>query len=454
MSFRTKTALTIAVLTLLALGSAFAVVWATFSGLQRRQLDESLLAVANDEAAEAPANGFEFDSRPGPATNDVGPLTKYGVIYDEKGRVLSATPPFDTAPPPPSILNHALSDPFNLRFRAEHLRGVLVAIPGNSGNLVFLATSRKDLDVGDAFLARAMLSAFLVAVAWVSAVAYWMGGRLTRDHHAIAEVARKVAKGDLSAKVRVRSGDPEVAQLSRDINEMMDRLGELLATQERFVAHAAHELRSPLTALYGELQHALRKERDADGYKRAIEAAFGATRRLKLLADDLLTLARTRADGAAEDVPVPLEAALAEACSSVNPFAEARAVKVAIERSPSCRIFDRNGDAARLFRNLLENAVRHSPEGGVVSLAATVAEGTIQVEVRDQGPGVNAKECEAIFEPFFRSKGSTRTEGAGLGLGIAREIARAHGGEIVVDPRDCGGARFVVSLPAVEAPAP
>jgi two-component system OmpR family sensor kinase len=453
MSFRTKASLTVAVLTALALGGAFVAVAAAFNGLQRRQLDASLRAIAEAEAAEAPAHGFSFAEGPGPAGNDVGPLTTYGVIYGDGGVVLSGTPPFDVAPPALAEIVHPLGEAFDLRFKRQHLRGILVAIPDHPANRVFLATSSEDLDGDEAYLLRAMLAASLVAVLWAAAVAYWMGGRLTRDHRAIAGVARSVARGDLTARVVVRSGDPEVAQLGRDVNEMVERLAELLGSQQRFIAHAAHELRSPLTAIYGELQQSIRKERDAEGYKKAIEMALITTRRLKHLADDLLTLARTKAEQVSKAAPIEAEEALAEAREDVAELARERGVAFSSEWHAACSIADCNGDARRLFRNLLENAVRHSPEGGTVKIEGAIESATIRVAVSDSGEGVDPSERDAVFEPFFRGKTARLSEGSGLGLGIAREIARAHGGEVTLEepPPGMRGARFVARLPVLPA---
>jgi two-component system heavy metal sensor histidine kinase CusS len=451
MSFRFRTALTIAVLTAAALGAAFAAVSAAFNGLQRRQLDASLLEVAEQEALEAPTHGFRFSDRPGPAANDVGPLTKYGVIYDEHGSVLSATPPFDLAPPALRRLEHPLRAAFDWWFEGNDLRGVVVAIPGNPGKSLFLATSREDLDGDEAFLFHAMLVAFLVAVAWVSAVAYWMSGRLTRDHRAIAAVAQAVAAGNLDVRVRVESRDPEMERLGHDIDEMVVQLGELLLSHQRFIAHAAHELRSPLTALYGELQQALRKERDADGYRSAIVAALTATRRLKLLAEDLLTLARTRAERSDDEARIPLQSALDDASLTVEALAKEHEVVIKLG-GDGCWVTDRNGDTSRLFRNLLENAIRYSPRGGAVRVDVSPGERFVAIAISDQGPGIDEAERGAVFEPFFRSRGPRRSDGAGLGLGIAREIARAHGGELEL-ARTAAGARFVVSLPALTAPS-
>jgi two-component system heavy metal sensor histidine kinase CusS len=228
-------------------------------------------------------------------------------------------------------------------------------------------------------------------------------------------------------------------------------LGTLLTSQERFVAHAAHELRSPLAALYGELQQALRKDRDAEGYKRAIEAALGATRRLNVLAEDLLTLARTRAIESLHHDSVALDVAVSEARSVVDQLARSRNVTLTTELDEPGWIPYQNGDTARLIRNLLENAVRCSPENGVVRLSASKQDGMVEITISDDGPGVAEADREAIFEPFSRVQGSAPAGYAGLGLAIAREIARAHGGDVMLDTaarENQRGARFVVSLPA------
>lgn len=449
MTFRAKTVLTIVVLTALALGGAFAAVSAAFNRLQRTQLDASLVAVAIQEAREAPQHHFSFSDRPGPAANDVGPLTKYGVIYDQRGEVLSATPPFDRRAPALGSLKHAKGQAFDLWFEQSHLRGVLVLVPDDPGKVLFLATSRDDLDGDEAFLHRAMLVAFLVALLWVGAIAYWMGGRLTVAHREIAGVVRRVTLGDLTARVSTVAGDPELQRLGREINEMVARLGQLLKSQERFIAHAAHELRTPLAALYGELQQARRRPRDAPYYEQAIDAALDVARQLTTLAEDLLTLARTRSLAQSESDHIPIASSLASALALVQPLARERGVTVDPRGDLALAVPDRNGDTARLLRNVLENAVRYAPPGSDVQVVVERTEQGTQVRISDQGPGVAAAERETIFEPFFRGRTSAGSNGVGLGLGIAREIARAHGGDLVLAPASANeGASFVITFDA------
>src|SRR5206468_1429548 len=229
-----------------------------------------------------------------------------------------------------------------------------------------------------------------------------------------------------------------------------------MAAQKRFIAHAAHELRSPLTKLYGELQLALRKERGAGEYRRAIEEAEGATRQLKHLAADLLTLARAQGaeeNGVAEASPVEklvsdavtLVAASGEALDPVLP-----ATRID-QRGDACSVHGRAADLVRLLRNLLENAAAHSPPEGRVVVDWSERAEHVEIRVSDEGEGVPENLRDRIFEPFFRGPGAGRARGTGLGLGIAREIARAHGGDVVLEDGE-GGATFLVTLPLAQLP--
>lgn len=450
MSFRSRMVGAVAALTIVTLGGAFVTVSLAVNRSQERQLDHALVAEAREEAREAAALGgaeLAISDRPGPAANDVGPLTKYGVIYGPDGRLLASTPSLHGREPALTQLLRPPGECFDLWFGGEHLRGVLAEVPAHQG-LLLLAAPRTDLDGDEAFLQRAMLIVFAAAVAWAIAVAHWLVRRLTRDHALIAAVARRVADGDLAARVETRSGDPETEQLARDINDMIERLAALLISQNEFIAHAAHELRSPLAALYGELSLALRKAREPASYRASIEEALDSARRLKALAEDLLLLARI---GAAADQPrqrVSVSGTLAAAVRSVGQEAADRSVE--LRQAGTCPdVVGRGSELERLFRNLLENAIRHSPRQSEVTILLDAQAGAVTVTIADQGEGVRPEERERIFEPFYRGSRAQADDppGAGLGLAIARRIARAHGGDIHLAEDQGVGAAFVVTLP-------
>ncbi|TKC98312.1 sensor histidine kinase [Polyangium fumosum] len=452
MSFQRRFVGAVSVLTMGTLGGALMAISIAVNASQQRQLDEALRAEATEEAREASALGGDelaISDRPGPAANDVGPLTKYGAIFNPEGRVLAATPTFHGSPPPLETLGPGTMECFNLWFRGEHLRGVLVPIPAHAGARLLLAAPRADLDGDASFLARAMLTVFFVAVGWSALLATWIVRRLTREHEAITLVVRRVAAGDLSARVATRTGDAEIAQLGRDINEMIERLDVLVASQQRFIAQAAHEMRSPLTTLYGELSHALRKPRDADTYRRAIEEALEAARRLKLMTDDLLALARLGADVGEPSEPVDVLERARAAAEAVAWEARERDTRIDVQGAPAT-VLGHSRNLERLLRNLIENAVRHSPKGGRVEVVVEPRGDTIEAAVSDEGPGIPEAERVRVFEPFYRGVRERADDmpGAGLGLPIARQIARAHGGDVLFDATRSKGSRFVVRFPA------
>jgi two-component system OmpR family sensor kinase len=450
MRFRSRLVGAVSGVTVATLGGAFFAVFHLMNHEQQRQLDVALRTEAHQEAREAARGGdgrtLMISDGPGPYGNDIGPLTKYGAIYAPDGSVLSATETFYGGVPALDQIRHAPDECFDLWFHREHLRAVLTEVPRHPGNLLMLAAPRPDLDRDAAFLGRAMLIVFAVAVAWAVLLAVWIVTRLTRGHAAVARVARRVADGDLSARIVPDVSDPEMAQLGGDVNHMIDRLAKLLQAQEEFITHAAHELRSPLTALNGELTHALRKERDAVTYRKAITDALEAAQALKALAENLLTLARI---GAADEEPrerVWLNEVIEHARHAVD--AEATSRGIALEVDDEARAVRGHArDLERLFCNLIENAIRHSRAGGWVRVAIENSGSDVIVRVIDDGEGVASEERERIFEPFYRSRSAYGTAGYGLGLAIARKIARAHGGELGLGEPE-RGAEFVVRLPA------
>jgi two-component system heavy metal sensor histidine kinase CusS len=451
MKFRSRLVGAVSGVTVITLGGAFFAVFQLMNREQQRQLDVALLAEAHQEAREAARGGdghtLMISDGPGPYGNDIGPLTKYGAIFAADGTVLSATETYHGHAPALERIRHPSDECFDLWFHREHLRAVLTDVPRHPGNLLMLAAPRLDLDSDAAFLRRAMAIVFLVAVGWAVLLATWIVKRLTRGHAAVARVARHVADGDLSARVVPDPSDPEMAQLGQDVNQMIDRLSQLLRAQEEFITHAAHELRSPLTTLNGELALALRKARDPESYRKAIEEALASAQGLKGLAENLLTMARI---GAADEPreQVWLNEVIERARRGVAAEAAQKGVHIDVE-DEACVVTGNGRDLERLFCNLLENAIRHSPSGGRVRVLLARWAESVLARVVDEGEGVAAEDRERIFEPFYRSPKSYGTAGYGLGLAIARKIASAHGGRLTLGSDD-KGASFNVELPALD----
>jgi len=233
---------------------------------------------------------------------------------------------------------------------------------------------------------------------------------------------------------------------------MLARIENAFEVQRRFTADASHELRSPLTAMRGELELALRKERDAPEYRRALESTLEEVVRLSRIAEDLLILARSDS-GRLETHREPTEVTGVVA-SVVNRLSrDASSKGVAIETTASG---DTTADLdpvllGQAVWNLLDNAIRFTRSGGQVGVTSMGEDDHVSVIVEDDGPGFPEGVLERVFDRFFRVDPARAREagpsGTGLGLAIVRGVAEAHGGEAVASNRPEGGARVLVRFP-------
>ncbi len=275
---------------------------------------------------------------------------------------------------------------------------------------------------------------------------------MVRDVTTLAGVARDVAGGNLDARAGSNvSGSAETRALAGDLDRMIGKLSALVAAQMTFVFHAAHELRSPLTTLLGELQLALRKPRSDGEYRDVIEQSTGDAKALVALVEDLLTLARIGSDEPSGQVTTVREV-VDDALRAARGVAAANGVVLVqtdeVEANGPTVVQGTRGELARVLRNLLDNAIRHSPREGRVSVECRLEPRSVQLAVVDQGAGVVPADRSKVFEPFFRgSKEQASTDvGAGLGLAIARGLARKAHGDVELDESYGPGARFVLRL--------
>jgi heavy metal sensor kinase len=285
-----------------------------------------------------------------------------------------------------------------------------------------------------------------IAVAVAGAVLISRRGLAPLDD-AVA-LAGRVGTESLDQRIPERAGSvEEVHRLVGSLNGMLERLERSVAGMRRFTADAAHELRTPLAALRGELELALRRERSPDELRATVERSLEQLDRLQRLVEALLQLARSDS-GSLPVEPRPLD--LAALCRATvepyEPVLSARRIALAFEGAPSLQALADPLWTGRAIANLVDNASHFTPDGGAVTLEVRSEAGRALVEVRDSGPGIPAEEAERIFERFRRgATARASTEGAGLGLPLAREIARAQHGDLTVVPGT--GARFVLSLP-------
>lgn len=446
MKFRERLVLAASLTSLVGLGVGFVSVYAQVNAKHELEIDRVLGVESREEADEIARGqvGGELPEDPGLEAPDIGPLHKFAVWYGAAGEVLARSALIGSHAPQLVSLAGRAAQAFDLEVGKAHVRAVLLPIPGRQGDRLLFGVSRDPLDSDAALLARVMTLTFGGVVVWIVAMIWWLTNRMTREHAAIAAVARRVAAGDLSARVGGGAPHEDIARLGRDVDAMIEQLSALVKSQRNFVSYAAHELRSPLTAAYGELSNALRKDRPAEYYKEAIVCALEATQHMKTLAEDLLVLARS-ADVSTSGIrkPASLADAARAAVAQLGRTLEARRVRVEV-RGDARVVTVNERDLQRLLLNLLDNAAKHSPPGGRV-LVTVGGPAHVELCVEDEGPGVPVEDEPHVFEPFFRGAREASEEGTGLGLSIVRAIARAHGGDVRLEASAARrGARFVV----------
>lgn len=280
--------------------------------------------------------------------------------------------------------------------------------------------------------------------------------RIVRRAFAPIDEAREQADRVVSlgeGKRLTESGPTEIRTLLVAINRLLDRLDMAHDAQSRFTAEAAHELRTPVTAMLGELDVAMRSERSADEYRQTLESVREEVSRLRQLVEALTALARIDAgqiDRGRELVRAAEIATNAVAAGARLMETTGNDVRVEVDDDPELEVHRVLVEVA--LGNLLRNAARHAPDTEVI-LTVSQSDGRVEYTIDDAGPGIPPSEREALFDRFVRS-GTARREdrsGMGLGLPIAREIARRHGGDCTLDESPSGGVRARLTLRASDS---
>lgn len=294
-----------------------------------------------------------------------------------------------------------------------------------------------------AVLPMAVVAPLLMVLLW------WVINRsLAPLERTRQQVARRAAQ-DLTPLPDDRLPD-EVRPLVQEINLLFDRLNRSFDSQRAFVAHAAHELRSPLTALKLQAQ-ALARTTDPQAHEQAVARLNQGVDRAIGLMQQLLVLARQEAPlpDDAQWTAVELQTLLSQVVRDLTPQALARGISVTLDANrPIALLADADG-LQILLRNLLENAVKYTPTGGRIRLRSDQNAGATRVSVEDSGPGIAPAQRERMFERFVRGHDTSST-GSGLGLSIARAIAERHGASLTLgSSADLGGLQVLLEFPAL-----
>ena len=270
---------------------------------------------------------------------------------------------------------------------------------------------------------------------------------------AMADRARRMGVEDLTARLPVANPRDELGLLAETFNDLLGRLEASMGRQRQFMADASHELRTPVATARTAAGVALQQpHRDEADYREALEIVEQQTARLSRIVDDMFTLARADAGNyPVQQTPMYLDEVVDEVVRAARVTAAARQIRIETSGVPSAAYTGDEELIRRLVGNLLHNAVRYAPAGSVVRAALTIARDGYVISVSDRGPGIPLESQPHIFERFYRGDSARRrsqADGAGLGLALARWIARVHGGDVRLAESSAAGTTFTVELPA------
>lgn len=284
----------------------------------------------------------------------------------------------------------------------------------------------------------------------------------------VRQMFRPVSR--LAAEARARDGQAlhplptrqlptEIQDFVQAINRLLERVAQSVAAQRRFVADAAHELRSPLTALSLQAERLDAADMPAAARERLATLRRGIERNRHLL-EQLLGMARAQAEAAASPPeslatlpPLPLIRVFRRVLEDLMPQAEARQIDLGVDGEVHGEVRATEHDLLIVLRNLVDNAIRHAPVGGQVSLRARTTDTELVLEIEDNGPGIPPAERERVLDAFYRVPG-TETGGSGLGLSIVQALLRRMGGRLLLTDAAAGGLLIQARLPAPTASSP
>jgi signal transduction histidine kinase len=296
----------------------------------------------------------------------------------------------------------------------------------------------------------------LIGAVFALALGIFLSRTITRPIRELTQATHAVSEGDLTQQVTVRSND-ELGELAKAFNKMSAELSRSVNARKQMTADIAHELRTPLSLILG---HA---EAVHDGVLPPTKENFEVIReeavRLEHLVNDLRTLSLADA-GELTINPQPIEPErLVHEVATLYQF-ETQKKNISLEldvASPLPAIEVDPGRMTQVLTNILDNALRHTPEGGKIILSAKEVEDHVELAIQDSGSGLPREDLERIFERFYRADSSRQrngdlTGGSGLGLAIAKSIVQAHGGQLSAENEAGNGLRVIITLPKSDSP--
>lgn len=451
LSVRWRLTIWIAVALILAFTAIFLTLRFTIDSILSSDLDDDLSRDLGRVSAQVAIAGSPEEAD---LQQLVEPASFIVVVRDPDGNVLSATPGVDTATLVMDgqelsrvLAGDVLDRTLDVNGEETKVRTARISIGRQVVGIVQVGEGAETISRVIDVLQIAFLAAGLGTVVVALAVGYWLARSALKPIDDVAAVAREIEASDLSRRIEVRGKPTEVQRLADTFDAMLGRLSAAFQQQRNFVMDVSHELRTPLTALRGKLDVLLMDDRlDADT-RAQMERMSAEVGRLIRLTSNLLYLAHADAGRDIHRRPVELDTLCLEVYRQAKDLRPGVRLRLGHEDQVTIQ-----GDAdllKQLILNLVDNGLKYTPPGGQVVLSLYRDVERARVVVEDSGPGIPADQLPFVFERLYRgpNSGARGSGGAGIGLAISRWIARAHGGDILVDSESGRGSVFTVDLP-------
>jgi two-component system OmpR family sensor kinase len=443
---------------------------AIFSGVSATtyaDLDQHLRTLAGTEvtsAVDGPESPPHVHELPVTAFGG-GPFTqKFVQILDYGGALVAAEPASARTMPlaePRELAQARGGDaPVSTKFVNGRPLRIVVLRTAAAGQLftVAVGVDISNLLAGLGRVRGILAGVWFASTAITAAIGFVLASKALAPVRHITQRATEMAAGNVRQRLETSTRPDEIGRMAVALNRLVERLHVALDANRRFAADAAHELRSPMTAIAGEIEVALRRDRSEAEYREVLQLVQAQLATLSSLTSNLILLVRAQ-EGTAlvQPAEIPLQELLDRSVAKWHGLSDRRGVTIHCTTPALLAVYGEAGLLGRVFDNVVENAIRYNRDGGRVEIRSSFNEpeddgwqcGMVTVEVADTGPGIPPGEQEKVFERFYRLDVSrTRhTGGSGLGLAIAREVLALFRGTINVGSSSAAGTTIVLHIP-------
>jgi heavy metal sensor kinase len=400
--------------------------------------------------------GSEIQARYAPELNE-----RVIRVTNQSGKTIYASGNATSLKPPPAVTfadGEAESQPAERVDPAENgarlqVTAVGYRLPNGARYVVEVGASENEISSVLRGLLLTLSLGFPVFVGLSSVGVYFLLGRALRPVDEIVNSAERITLQNLSQRLPVPQTGDEVERLSLALNRMIRRLDEAYQVTSRFSADASHELRTPLTIMRGELESLLHEGNFQEGQEEEIGSILEEAERLTQIVEGLLTISRLDAgESKMNRDPVDLSSLAESTVEQMAPLGEDKSLTLTCTADAGIMVEANEVRLKQVLVNLLDNAIKYTPDGGKIKVAVSHDGFSAFLEVSDNGIGISPEALPHVFERFYRSEQpeARRESGTGLGLSMVQAIVESHRGKVTVESREGSGSIFRVQMPRLE----